>query len=111
MTLKKGSDIYPMILRYSKFTLHEFPPSFSLTALNSADLKVSEEFSMCQSTFPLSPDAGLPLVPDDVRGEGVLDVDVEPEQVLLGVRVEVVVQLRRRRYFPPAKTEGRASVK
>ena len=55
---------------------------------------------MCQSsesTFLLpSPDPGLPLVPDDVRGEGVLDVDVEPEQVLLGVRVEVVIELRRR---------------
>ena len=67
---------------------------------------------MCQSTFLLWPDAGLPLVPDDVRGEGVLDVDVEPEQVLLGVRVEVVVELRRRRHFPPAaKTEGRACVR
>ena len=55
-----------------------------------------ENFQCVKVHFSLSPDPGLPLVPDDVRGEGVLDVDVEPEQVLLGVRVEVVIELRRR---------------
>ena len=49
------------------------------------------------------PDSSLPFVPDDVRGEGVLDVHVEPQEILFGVGVEVVVELRRRGDFPPVK--------
>ena len=38
-----------------------------------------------------------------MRREGVLDVHIEPQEILFGVRVEVVVKLRRRRDFPPVK--------
>jgi hypothetical protein len=45
------------------------------------------------------PDPCHPLVPHDVRGERILDVDVKPEEILLRVRVEVIMERGVRRHF------------
>ena len=62
-------------------------------------------FMNCPNNISLSPYPSLPLVPDDVRREGVFDVDVEPQEVLLGVREQVIVELSRGGDFPPKVTK------
>ena len=69
-------------------------------------LKVMHAEKLSNQRASLSPDPSLPLVSDDVRRERVLDVDVEPQEILLRVLVEVVVQLRRGRNFPPVVERG-----